>query len=875
MHHHLRPLLAPDSVALVGASQRPGSLGRVVSENLLAGAYRGALYAVNPGHATVLDRPAYRSLADIGAPVDLAIVATPPRAVVPVLESAAAAKVKVAVVMTAPAGIDTRAARAWSDEVAAVARRARIRVVGAGALGVIRPDAGLNATYCAPAALPGHLALIAQSGAVATAMLDFATPLGIGFSSVISLGGGIDVGFGELLDLLLVDPRTDGILLYVEEVGDARAFMSALRAAARTKPVIVLKSGRSLEAPAAVVPDAVFEAALMRAGTVRVQTYTQLFVAARILARGRIPQGNRLAIVSNGRGPGLLAADRAADHRIELAAFTGQTATALAALLGIDPPVVNPVDVREAAAVAHAVAVGHVLDDPNVDVVVALHVPRPNTTGMQAAQALADVAHTRSKPVLAAWLGAIERRDVHAALEAGAVADFYTPENAIDALAFMAAYRNNQQWLLEVPPPQPEPEPPDLAPMEALRLRLADERRTVLTSSEARSVLASFGIGRFAIADSVEAVDAAGHDLRFPLVLALDAACDTPPVQRIARTRRLLRTAFGELRDIASKAPPPGWTGHVLMREMARADPPHAVAIGVATDRRFGPVIWLGPGHASDSLAQRRSLMLPPLNARLAADLIARAASPDAPERLPAETVDALVDTLTRISALVCALPWVRGLTLDPVAIVNRRVLIGNARFDVDPQRKLMRGYPHMAIHPYPVELIGDVTLADGTVLHVRPIRPEDAGLERQFVDGLSEQTRYYRFFYRLSELTPSMLARFTQVDYDRELALVALAAQDRAPTQAFVGVARYIANPDRTSAEFAVVVADAWQRRGVARVLMRGLIVCAKRRGFERLSGTVLRVNEPMLAFVRSLGFSVEDDPEDTAQVCVTLALT
>jgi acetyltransferase len=872
MHHYLGPLLRPQSVALVGASERPSSLGRVVYENLLAGGYAGPLFAVNPGHARVLDRPAYRSLTAIGAPVDLAIIATPPHAVAQVLESAAEANVKVAIVMTAPAGIDTRAARAWSNDVAAVARRGRIRVVGAGALGIIRPADHLNATYCAPAALPGHLALIAQSGAVATAMLDFATPLGIGFSCVISLGGGIDVGFGELLDLLLLDPLTDGILLYVEEVGDARTFMSALRAAARTKPVVVLKAGRSLEAPATVAPDAVFAAALMRAGTVRVQTYMQLFVAARILARRRIPQGNRLAIVSNGRGPGLLAADRAAEQRIELAGFTDQTSKNLAALLATEPPVANPVDVRDAAADRHAAAVGLALDDPNVDVLVALHVPRPNTSGMDAAQALAGVTHARAKPVLAAWLGAIDRREVHAALEAGGIADFYTPENAIDALSFLAAYRNNQAWLLEVPPPQPEPEPPDLAPMEALRLRLADDRRKHLTAGEARAVLAAFGIGRFANAESADAAAAAARGMRFPLALTLDAL-DAAPMQRIVRNHRMLREAFGDLHAAATSAPPAGWTGRVVVHEMARLEMAHAVAIGVATDRRFGPVIWVGPANSAGGVAEPRSLMLPPLNARLAADLLASAAGAAGPQRLPAATVAAIVDTLTRISALVCALPWVHELVLDPVAVANAGVLIGAARFDVDARRKLMRGYPHMAIHPYPVELIGDVTLRDGTVLHVRPIRPEDAELERRFVDGLSEQTRYYRFFYRLAELTPSMLARFTQVDYDRELALVAIAGHNG--TQEFVGVARYIANPDCTSAEFAVVVADAWQRRGVARVLMRGLIVCAKRRGFGRLSGTVLRVNEPMIAFVRSLGFVVEDDPEDTAQVCATLALT
>ena len=865
MRHYLAPLLHPNSVALVGASERAGSLGRTVYENMLAGGYEGPLYAVNPRHGTILGRPAYASLAAIGAPVELAIIATPPHAVADVLRSAKPAKLDVAVVMTAPAGVGTDAVQAWSGDVAAAARTSRVRVVGAGALGIVRPEAKLNATYCAPTALPGRLGLIAQSGAVATAMLDFASPLGIGFSTVISLGGGIDVGFGELLDLLLLDPATDGILLYVEEVRDARTFMSALRAAARTKPVVVLKSGRSLEPPLGVAPDAVFTAAMMRAGTVRVQTYTQLFAAARILARGRIPQGNRVAIVSNGRGPALLAADSAADRGIPLAQFTSETAARFDALLADGAPRVDPIDVRDAPPERHAAAVRIALDDPNVDVVVALHVPRPNTPALEAAQALSNAVRAHAKPVLAGWLGAINRAEVHAALEAGGVPNFYTPENAIDALSFLAAYRNNQAWLLEVPPPQPEPEPLDLAPLESLRLVLTDTARTTLTRGEAALLLATFGLGRYAIVDSLEAATKAAAELPFPLSLETDG---TSP-GRVVRSRRSLRTAWQEV-AAADPAPKPGDKRPVILRPAPRDGAAPAITLGIVTDRRFGPVIFAGP--ASDrSIATRQALMLPPLNARLAADLIAQTVAGSVASLEP-RMLEALVDALTRLSALACALPWVRTLVLDAVQVNGGKLYAGAMRTEVEPREKLLRGYPHMAIHPYPVELIGDVTLADGTLLHVRPIRPEDAALERAFVSGLSEQSRYYRFFYRLAELTPAMLARFTQVDYDRELALVAVATTEDGP--AFVGVARYIANPDRTSAEFAVVVADAWQRRGVARVLMRGLIVCAKRRGFEQLTGAVLRVNEPMLAFVRALGFRVDDDPEDPAQVYATLPL-
>ncbi len=878
MHHYLRPLIAPESVALVGASDRAGSLGRAVLENLLSGGYGGEVYPVNPRHRTIGGRDAWPTLAAIDKRIDLAIIATPPHAVAEVLESVPASKIGVAVIITAPAATDRGAGRAWSREIAAVAKRSKVRVIGPGALGVVRPGIGLNATYCAPVTLPGRLALVAQSGAVATAMLDFATPLGIGFSTVISLGGGIDVGFGELLDCLLLDLATDGILLYVEDPGDARAFVSALRAAARTKPVVVLKAGRSIEHHAAgdVSPDAVFGAAMMRAGTVRVQTYTQLFSAARILARGRIPQGARLAIVSNGRGPALLAADSAADRQVKLAAFTDTTIDRLQALTVDDGPHGNPVDVRgDTPSERLAAAVDAALGDANVDAVVALHVPRPSAPAIDAARALAAVAGRHSKPLLAAWLGALDRQEVHAALEAGGVPNFYTPENAVEALSFLLAYRNNQAMLLEVPPPQPEPEPPNLAAIEALRAALADDERRTLTVGEALSVLRAFGIGAgFARVATLPEAEVASKGLRYPLLLRLDAEDATLPSQ-VIRVRRSLHKAWHELQRIAAHAKPAGWTGRIVMQEAPRGSEPSAATLAVVTDARFGPVITLAPDAVSSGFAQRPALALPPLNARLAADLIADAGGSGGAPWLSTTANDALTDVLTRVSALVCALPWVRRLELDHVRFDDGRAFVTDARFAVDPRKRLQRGYPHMAIHPYPVELIGDVALRDGAVLHLRPIRPEDAELERDFVGGLSEQSRYYRFFYRFTELTPSMVARFTQVDYDRELALVAVVNPPQPGAQpSFAGVARYIANPDQTSAEFAVVVADVWQRRGVATVLMRRLIGCATRRGFRELSGIVLRENEAMLMLVRSLGFVFSDDPEDAAQVNVVLAL-
>jgi acetyltransferase len=876
MHHYLRPLLAPQSVALVGASERPGSLGRTVYENLLNGGFTGELFAVNPHHRRILARAAEPTLAAIGRPVDLAIIATPPATVAAVIEQGARYGLRAAILMTAPDASDKATAQAWMRKVAAVARKRNVRLVGPGALGVIRTDIGLNATYCAPAALPGRLALVAQSGAVSAAMLDFAAPLRIGFSTVISLGGGIDVGFGELLDFLLLDTATDGILLYVEDPGDARAFLSALRAAARTKPVVVLKAGRSLESKREPTADAVFDAALTRAGTVRVQTYAQLFAAARILAMGRIPQGDRLAIVSNGRGPALLAADSAFEHGVALAKLAPETVAALDTILPHNSARANPIDVRGSASPARlAGAVGAALADPHVDAVIALHVARPAFGAIDSARAVADVARQSTKPVFGAWLGALDRREVDAALEAGTVANFYTPENAVEAFSFLAAYRRNQAWLLEVPPPQPLPEAPDLARAEQIRQRAVRAAETRLPAADVYALLAAFGIDTppFVIVETLGEAEAAAKRLRFPVTLVLET--DTPDAaspQRAVRSRSALAKAWGELHLAAPKGVRTVRGAHALVRRGIPSGRARTFTIAVALDRVFGPVIMLRPDTGAGGAALAWALMLPPLNRRLAADLVAEACpSTQTGRAVGANTAecDALQRALTQVSTLVCALPWVRSLVLNPVVISEGRAQAHAARIVVDPRKMPSPGYRHLAIHPYPVELVAAVRLRDGTKLAVRPIRPEDAELERAFVHGLSDQSRFFRFFHQLHELTPAMLARFTQVDYDRELAVVAVAA-DSDGMEMFVGVARYIANPDRESAEFAVVVADAWQHRGVARCLMERLMAAAKRSGLVRFEGAVLRANQDMLRFCAALGFEAHDDPEDPEQVVV-----
>jgi acetyltransferase len=879
--HYLRPLLMPSSVAMVGASDRAGSLGRSVFENLLSSQFKGDIYAVNPRHRKTLGQRSYASVAAIGKAVDLAVIAAPATSV-PGLLAGMRSKVSAAIVMSAPDAIDPAAARAWHREVSTSARKNGIRLVGPGAFGVIRTDIGLNATFSSAPTVPGRLALVSQSGAVCTALLDFATPLHIGFSTVISLGDAIDVGFGELLDALVQDPASDGILLYVESVGDARGFLSALRAAARIKPVVVLKAGRSLELERgdcdtneiAPTPDRVFDAALMRAGTVRVKTYTQLFAAARILAMGKIPFGNRLAIVSNGRGPGMLAADSALANGVALAKLVPATIQALDALLPKEIARANPVDVRADAPPARlAAAVAATLSDPQVDAVLALHVSRPITPAIEAARAVSAVARGSTKPMLAAWLGALDRGGVHGALEAGGIANFYTPENAVEAFSFLATYRRNQEWLLEVPPPYADPEPPDLAAAQRVLERAAPHGRATLPITEAYAILAAFGIELppLSAVDTLAEAQAAARKLSYPVRLAFDVAGPgLPPARSGIRTGRGLARAYGEIDHLISAGQRSRWNGKLIVQRDQGAHEGSQAAIALSTDAVFGPVVAFGGSERMMAAQSVHAVMLPPLNGRLAHDLIAAAAMRHVPPSA------ALIALLLRVSGIACALPWVCELALDPLLVTGDRVEVAGVRVVVDPRRTEVSGYGHMAIHPYPIELESEWDAPDGTRLKVRPVRPEDAGLERAFVESLSEQTRYFRFFYRLHQLTPAMLARFTQVDYDRELALLALSRDPGSPSrEMIVGIARYISNHDGESAEFAVVVADAWQGRGVGRMLMERLIGCARKRGFKRLEGVVLRANLGMVKFSAQMGFEVRDDTQDPEQVTVVLPLS
>ena len=872
--HYLQPLLAPRGVALVGATERDGALGRIVWHKLLEAKPRGPLFAVNPKHRQLFGQKAYARLADLPEKVDLAVIATPAHTVARILGEAGSAGIRGAVVLTSGFGETGANGRRLQEEIAAAARDARVRFIGPNCLGIMRTDAGLNATFARTYARPGRMALVSQSGAICGAILDWAASAEIGFSSVVSLGGAADVDFGEVLDFLVADEQTESILMYVEGIRDARRFMSALRAAARVKPVIALKVGRyasgskaaSSHTGALVGSDAVFDAALRRAGTVRVKTYTQLFAAARGLASHAFPQGERLAIVTNGGGPGVVAADSAAENGVPLAQLSPATLKILDEKLPPQWSRGNPIDIiGDAPAGRFAAATAAALDDPNVDAALVLYSPVAVTEPEAAARAVAEARRGREKPVLAAWLGDINPNESRRYLEAQGIPNFYTPENAIEAFSLIVAYRRNQELLLQVPSAlarAADEAPPDLDAAARIRDRAVAQGRAILSEHEAKALLAAFAlpVPRSEVARTRDEAVRLARDIGFPVVLKILSRdithkSDVGGVRLSLQNEDMVASAFDDMMRHVKALRPQAQVEGAVVQPMLRFAHSREVLVGVASDAVFGPVISFGTGGVAVEAVRDTAIALPPLNAFLTRDLMSRTRV----HRLlrgyrdvPAVDLDALAAVLTGVSRMVCLLPWVKEMDLNPVLAHPGGAVIADARVVIDPAQppRALAHYPHMAIHPYPLELEEELVLRDGARLRLRPMRPEDAELERAFVDGLSERSRYQRFMQALPRLSPQMLARFTQLDYDRELALVAL-HQGR-----FVAVGRYAPNADGETAEFALVTADGWQGKGIGRALLERLCRAARDAGYRALYGHILTANRDMLNLAERLGF-------------------
>jgi len=755
----------------------------------------------------------------------------------------------------------------------------------------MRPELGLNATFARGAALPGSLGLVAQSGAVCTAMLDWARPNQVGFSSVVSLGGSTDVDFGEIIDYLLEDPKTEHILLYIEGVRNARRFVSALRAAARVKPVIVMKVGRHPAGSRAAVShtgaivglDDVFDAVVKRAGVVRVTTIGQMVAAAQALAAHVRPQGERLAVVTNGGGPGVMAADRAADLGLPLAELSPATLEALRPALPANWSHGNPLDlIGDADAARYRAAVSACLGDDNVDGVLAILTPQAMTEPVQAAQAVIEAARGSTKPVLACWMGEEQTAAARRLLAEARIPVFRTPDPAVEMFGHVSAFYRNQRALLQTPGPVAAQGAPDLATARAIVEAALAERREVLSEMDSKDLLAAFRIPVAKTVPAATAEDAvrSAEAIGYPVAMKIDSPdithkSDVNGVRLNVGSAQAVQETWRKIVDDARRLRPEARINGVTVEPMVRRAHGRELMAGVIRDPVFGPAIVFGTGGTAVEVHRDRAVALPPLNRFLIEDMIrgTRVAKLlGAFRRLPPVDREALEDVLLRVSELVCELPEVAELDINPLIADESGVIAVDARVVLRPGARQRDRYSHMAIHPYPAQLVGTWQPREGPTVTLRPIRPEDAEMEQAFVKGLSAETRYFRFMDTLRELTPQMLVRFTQIDYDREMAFVATVREDGRETE--IGVARYVANPDGESCEYALVIADGWQRKGLGRRMMEQLIAVARAHGLRSMVGHVLTENRGMLALCRKLGFVIGDGAEGPMVKRATLAL-
>jgi len=880
----LEKLFNPGAIAVFGASESGRSVGSRVFSNLRRAGFEGALYPINPKHERVGDLPCFAAIADAPGPVDLAVIATPADTVVGIIRECGEAGIGHAIVLTAGFREMGEEGKAREAELIETAKRYGVRFVGPNCVGLVRPSIGMDASFLNAATPKGRLALVSQSGALCSAISDWAEPHHLGFSALVSLGNSGDIGFGDILNYLAHDKETKAILLYVEGVRDARSFLSALRLAARLKPVIVLKAGRNTDSSnaahthtgALMGSDDVFDAALARVGAVRAQTFGQLFAAAEVLSAGIHASGNRLAIVTNGGGAGVLAADRAGDLGIQLPRPAPETLAALDEVLPAYWSRANPVDILgDASPEKYKAAIEACLKDDTFDGVLVMLTPQAMTAAGGAAQAVIEVAGRRPpKPVLACWMGESSVADARHMLSAAGLPDFTTPERAIEAFSYLAWHEQNRRLALELPGSQSHAGAQDVDGARMIIDAVLAEGRDMLSDIEAKGVLRAFGIP---VNVTIEADTAAkalveAETLGFPVAVKINSPdishkSDVGGVRTNVLSAADLRTAYNEVITGAKAARPDAEIKGVTVEAMSRIDDARELVIGASRDPVFGPAILFGAGGTMVEVLRDSAVTLPPLNEVLARRLIKRTRVSRLLEafrdRAPVDH-DAVVDVLMRVSDLVCELPEVVELDINPLFAGPGGVIAVDARVKIKRLPSRARRHDHMAIAPYPRHLVRKEFLTDGTPVTIRPIRPSDAESEQAFVRDLSPEAKRFRFLSALRELSPKMLAEFTQIDYSREMALIALAEDNGKLVQH--GVARYAINGDGESCEFAIVVSDRIQKKGLGTLLMNALMDTAREYGLKSMEGTVLAENAGMLQLMRELGFSIRPSQYEMA---------
>ena len=866
--HYLNPLFSPESIA-VFAGQWDDPTTQTPQAQTLLTFLRAQRFS---GTLTFLDIHTTGTLADLAQTrADLAIIALPHEDVAAALDIAGRIKCRAAVVIST--GINATLA----SELNQLARHHGMYLLGPNCLGFQRPRAGLNASVAGPMATPGPLALVSQSGALTSSILDWASQNAVGFSTVVSLGPNTSVDIAQVLDFLASDQQTHSIVVYLEGISNSRRFMSALRAAANAKPVVVLKAGRKTagnkaartHSGAIVGSDDVFDAALRRAGAVRVRSFVALFSAAKCLASRYRAVGRRLAIITNGGGPGVLAADWISEINLQLGQLSAASAEALKAVLPAQASLCDLIDLSEDASPEHyRLALDAASKEKEIDGILVIHSPKTGCDAAAVAAALADFKARISKPLLTCWMGDASVGEARTVLNTAMIPTFRTPEAAVGAFGNIASFYQNQQLLQQTPPPLSTLAKPDIEGARLLIESVLAERRNVLTEMESKALLSAFHIPvtKTILARNANEAMMIATQLGFPVALKIDSPdithkSDVNGVALNVMNAVGVRDTYNDMMQAVKRNQPNARINGVTIQNMARHKRGREIYIGLVTDDPFGPVIAFGAGGTMIELMNDRAMELPPLNQFLARSLIDRArVSETLGEWRGASAVDR--DALEQVD-------------INPIIVDESGAVAVDARIVIDNAQQAHGGrthnYNHLAILPYPAQHEQVWPMRGGEQYTIRPIHPDDADMLQTLVRSLSSESRYFRFVSSMHELPPQMLSRFTLIDYDREMALVAVYTERKAgedgemvETSRIVGVSRYITNPDSSSCEFSLVVADDFGGRGLGSRLMLSIMDVAREKGLTEIVGLVLTNNPGMLKLMKSLGYSIKAYPDD-----------
>jgi acetyltransferase len=878
----------PRAVAVIGATERPGSVGRAILWNLIASPFGGTVYPVNPNRESVLGIRSYARIAAVPGKIDLAIIVTPAATVPGVVGECADAGVPAALILSAGFREAGAAGAALEEQVLAQAQRSRMRITGPNCLGVMSPLTGLNATFAGAMARPGSVAFLSQSGALCTAILDWSLRELVGFSAFISVGSMLDVGWGDLIEYFADDPHTGSIVIYMESLGDARSFLSAAREAALSKPIIVIKAGRTEAAAKAAAShtgvltgsDEVLDAAFRRSGVLRVQNIAELFYMSEVLAKQPRPQGPRLAIVTNAGGPGVLATDALISTGGEIADLTDETIKRLDTILPPHWSHRNPVDILgDAASETFAAAVEIVARDPHVDGLLVILAPQAMTNPTQTAEQLKPLAKLEGKPLLASWMGGAETAAGTQILEQAGIPVFPFPDTAARVFCYMWRYSYNLRALYETPVAAVgASENPVLAA--AIIRKARDRGRTLLTEFESKELLAAYGIPTLSgeIAQSEDEAVECARRVGFPVVVKLHSETITHKTEVGGVHLNLpdeasVRRAWQAIESsLAEKAGPDHFQGVTVQPMISITG--YELILGSSIDPQFGPVLLFGSGGQLVEVYRDRSLALPPLNTTLARRMMEQTKifrALGGVRGRPSVDIAELEQLLVRFSRLVVEQPQIREIDINPLLASPERLIALDARVILHGPEKTEGQLPRPAIRPYPIEYSWGWRMKDGSPVSIRPISPEDEPLMIEFHRQLSDRSVYLRYFHSMGfeqRVAHERLARICFIDYNRSIALVA--ERGEGSRGHILGVGRltklyYGQAGQPEDGEFAIVVGDPFQRQGLGSELLRRLIDVARAENLTRLRGDVLTDNIGMQRVCAALGFRLRYEPEES----------